>query len=109
MQNLTLGGKCGKEIVVGEIELDSPLSEVRRGTISFAKDSLVQEHFSGQVGTCPCIGHYENPEEGSIWVLDHILEFCEKMGLAVEGQETNMCLSSGCFRGNQEESRNVGR
>ena len=50
---------------------------------------MVQEHSSGQAGpSCPCSGHYYNLED--IWVLDRILEFCERMGLAMEGNETKL-------------------
>jgi len=56
----------------------APVSEAPRGHISFAK-----EYFAKQAGS------FENLGEGSKWVLKHILEFCEKMGLEVEGKESD--------------------
>ena len=85
-----------KDIAAAEIVLDAPVSEVPR--VSFAKESLVKQLFGGLVGSSsPRTGSYDNLGEVSIWVLNHILEFCEKMGLEVEGKETELfdfCLIS---------------
>ena len=62
------------------------------GTTSFANESLAQQLFGGRVSSfSPHTDSYDNLGEGSNWVLNHILEFCEKMGLQVEGKKLR-CL-----------------
>jgi len=55
------------------------ISEVPMGLVSFAKESVATQ-----------AGRFDNLGEGSKWVLNHILEFCEKMSLEVKGKETDL-------------------
>jgi len=55
------------------------------GPISFANESLVKQLGQGGYWSSRA-GSYDNMGEGSIWVLNHILKFCEKMALQVEGK-----------------------
>jgi len=67
------------------------LQSFLQGTISFVNDSLARQLFGSQVGSyCRRTGCHKNQEEGSIWVFNHILEFCEKMGLGVQGKEAEV-------------------
>ena len=59
--------------------LFAPVSEALRGPISFANESFAKQ-----------VGSFGNLGEGSKWVLNHILEFCEKMRFEVEGKESNL-------------------
>jgi len=38
----------------------------------------------------PTDGHNHNFDRGSAWVLDHIIPMCKRMGLAIEGRETEL-------------------
>jgi len=62
-----------------ECRLVAPVSEAPRGPISFANESFAKR-----------VGSFGNLVEGSKWVPNHILEFCEKMRLEVEGKESNL-------------------
>ena len=57
----------------------APVSEVPMGFVSFANESVAKQ-----------AGSFDNLGEGSKWVLNHILEFCEKMSFEVEGKETDL-------------------
>ena len=62
--------KRGKDMAEAEFSLAAPVSEVPREPISFANASFAMQ-----------TGSFGNLGEGSFWVINHILEFCEKMGL----------------------------
>ena len=66
---------------VPEIGLDTAVSEVQRRALSFASVSLAKHCSSGRCGPST------SRPEGSIWVLNHIMEFCEKIGLKVGGND----------------------
>jgi len=81
--------KNGENLVVGaEIGLVTPRSEVPMGALSHANASPAKlclgERFSSSSSRPSC---FENLGDGSIWVLNHIMEFCEKMGLEVGGKD----------------------
>ena len=70
--------KDGKEVTEADC-VAAPAAEVPMGPVSFANDSVAKQ-----------AGRFDNLGEGSKWVLNHILEFCEKMRLEVEGKETDL-------------------
>ena len=77
--------------MVAKIQLDAPFAKVPRRPISSANESLAKKLLGGRVrSSSPSIGRYDNAGEGSIWLLNHILEFCEKIGLEVEAKETKV-------------------
>ena len=70
--------KRGKEVVEAGCVVATG-SEVPMGFVSFANESVAKQ-----------AGRFDNLGEGSKWVLNHILEFCETMSLEVEGKESNL-------------------
>jgi len=71
--------KHGKDLAEAKFGLVDPVSKAPRGPISFANESFARQ-----------AGSFGNLGEGSKWVLNHILKFCEKMGLEVEGKESDL-------------------
>jgi len=88
----TLGEKIGIfSFAMSEIGLDIEVSQVQSGALSLASDSLVKQCFGGRVGTSSSYrGCFDNLGDGSIWVLNDIMEFCEKMGLEVRGKDNEV-------------------
>ena len=69
---------------VSEIGLDTAVSEVQSRALSFASDSLAKQCFGCRCGPSTSrLECFDNLGDGSIWVLNYIMEFCEKMGLKV--------------------------
>ena len=66
-------------IAVPNSGLDTAASEDQRRALSFPS---LRGRFDPSTSRTGC---YDNMGEGSVWVLNHILEFCEKMGLKVDG------------------------
>ena len=74
--------KRGKEVAeaVGvEACVAASVPEVPLGLVSSANVSVAKQ-----------AGSFDNLGEGSKWVLNHILEFCEKMSLEVKGKEADL-------------------
>ena len=69
-------------LAMTEIGLDTLVLEVPRGALSHANEFLTRKCFGGRVGSSSSQpGCFENLGDRSIWVLNHIMEFSEKMGL----------------------------
>jgi len=63
---------------------------------------LHQDHAQVFVGVAlPRSIDSENLSEGFAWVLDIIIFFCKKMGLAVEGREMELLSFLGCLEANR--------
>ena len=75
--------KSGKEVAEAEsVEADCVADsgpEVPLGLVSSTNVFVAKQTES-----------YDNLGEGSKWVLNHILEFCEKMSLEVKGKEADL-------------------
>jgi len=70
--------KCGKEVAEADC-VAAPISEVPMGLVSSANESVAKQ-----------ARRFDNLGARFKWVLNHILEFCEKMSLEVEGKETDL-------------------
>jgi len=70
--------KRGKEVAEAGCVVATG-SEVPMGFVPFANESVAKQ-----------AGRFDNLGEGSKWVLNHILEFCDKMSLEVEGKEDDL-------------------
>jgi len=76
---------------VSEIGLDTAVSEVQSRALSFASDSLAKQCFGCRCGPSTSrLECFDNLGDGSIWVLNHIMEFCKKMGLKVGGKDNEV-------------------
>jgi len=79
---------------VPEIGFDTAISEIQRRALSFASDSLAKQCFGGRCGPSTCfLGCFDNLGDGSMWVQNHIMEFCDKMGLKVGGKDNEVLIS----------------
>ena len=73
-------------------ELGSPIRQEVGGPSSF-EEALHQAHTQGLDDAALVGSAYSgNVSEGSVWVLERMIFFCKKMGLAIEGREMELLL-----------------
>ena len=61
------------------------------GVFAEADEPMGQDEGEGLNGIDPPLGQFSGTDEGSAdWVLDRIILFCKKMGLAIEGKEMEL-------------------
>ena len=81
--------KSRKAILVAS-EAGSPTVQEKGGPLSF-EEALPQAHPQELDGAAlPGSSDSGNATEGAAWVLERMVFFCKKMGLAIEGRETKL-------------------
>jgi len=61
------------------------------GVFAEADEPMGQDEGEGLNGIDPPLGQFPGTDGGSAdWVLDRIILFCKKMGLAIEGKEMEL-------------------
>jgi len=75
-----------------------------RATVNIVNSSNQARADGSRGPSSPHCDQTEDFDESSSWVLDHIIFFCKRLGLAIEGKEMKLlsCLTSLDAFGNKE-------